>query len=81
MVDALYRAHIQQIDEFEIVFSKVGGTTWKLTATAVSPEGRKANAEFGGELPGDPLAKFWEGVEGSKDATGWLDVDFGVVQF
>ena len=81
MVASLYRARIEQIDEFEIVFTRVSGTTWKLTANAVSPEGRKANAEFEGQIPGDPLAKFWEGVEGSKEATGWLDVDFGVVQF
>lgn len=81
MVASLYRARIEQIDEFEIVFARVGGTTWKLSANAVSPKGKRAKAESEGELPGDPLAKFWEGVEGSKDATGWLDVDFGVVQF
>ena len=80
-VDALHRARIDQIDEFKVVLAKENDRAWRIFAEAADPSGRRARAEHGAELAEDPLGELWRRTQGSREASGWLDLDLGFLDF
>lgn len=78
LADSLHRANVDQIDSLIVRFEKIEGGRWGFMADFTGKNGRSGHAEYQGELSENPITFLWEKLEGSKDATEWLDIDLGL---